>query len=280
MLRLAPPEGHLFVRACNDDNAAAVQTLLMTHAVESIVPQFFHKPPLLVLASFLGASAVVNVLLTHGADLEATNLHGWTALTAASRKGHTSIVQVLLQAGAKIAHQDKTFYTPLMHASVKGQVETLQVLLNSGADVDERDVHESTALILGAQHPKVVEMLLASGADVTATNKMGQTALFKGMAPSLKLLIAAGGDKNHQAKDGFSAVLFHLKWNLFKEAALLQQPEPRWSLAAHPKLLPQPRYRPRLRLIVWCAQHRFDVSLPLELVWHVLEFLTLYELVK
>ena len=43
----------------------------------------------------------MKALLAAGADVNAKEKEGWTALMLAAEKGHTEIVQLLKQAGAK-----------------------------------------------------------------------------------------------------------------------------------------------------------------------------------
>ena len=54
-----------------------------------------------MLASFLGHLDVVQALLAKGADVNAKNGAGGTALGAATEKGHTDIIAALLKAGAR-----------------------------------------------------------------------------------------------------------------------------------------------------------------------------------
>ena len=48
---------------------------------------------------------ILKVLLENGANLEAKNNHGDTALTLATKKGRTAIVQLLRKELAKLTHQ-------------------------------------------------------------------------------------------------------------------------------------------------------------------------------
>ena len=58
---------------------------------------------ILMLAASSGAMPVdiVKMLIDHGADVNAKNPDGMTALDLAKRHGHTPVVDVLVQAGAK-----------------------------------------------------------------------------------------------------------------------------------------------------------------------------------
>ncbi|KAL7647776.1 UNVERIFIED_CONTAM: hypothetical protein RMT77_001385 [Armadillidium vulgare] len=58
------------------------------------------RPPL-CLASDYGQLDVIKYLLSKGADVEAIDKHGISALLAAIWEGHTECVKVLLEAGAR-----------------------------------------------------------------------------------------------------------------------------------------------------------------------------------
>lgn len=90
---------------------------------------------------------------------------------------------------------------PAWHdAVVRGDVEGLRALLASGGDVDARDRYGQTALMLAAHHghADVLETLLAHGADPDVTAKYGLSALMlavvAGHEASARVLARAGAD--------------------------------------------------------------------------------------
>ncbi|XP_078699981.1 uncharacterized protein LOC144926827 [Branchiostoma floridae x Branchiostoma belcheri] len=54
-----------------------------------------------------GHTGVVELLIQHGADLEARDRNGQTALHRASRDGHTGVVELLIQHGADLEAMDR-----------------------------------------------------------------------------------------------------------------------------------------------------------------------------
>ena len=61
-----------------------------------------------------------------------------------------------------------------------GDLNTIQIMLENGIDVNVKDASFGhTALIVAARkgHRQIVELLLAKGADVNATDNYGNTAL-------------------------------------------------------------------------------------------------------
>jgi len=76
------------------------------------------------------------VLLEHGANIEAKDRHGHTALILATIHGHTAIVQLLLERDAKIEAATTYFYTALRLATIHGHTAIVKLLLEHGANID------------------------------------------------------------------------------------------------------------------------------------------------
>ena len=70
-----------------------------------------------------------------GANLQATNDKGATALHLASQNGHLLIVETLIQSGTEIDAQTLQGATPLHRAVRAGHEHITQVLLENGADI-------------------------------------------------------------------------------------------------------------------------------------------------
>ena len=121
----------------------------------------------------------VRALIRAGADVNAVDKDGKTALMRAVCKGHEEIVKLLLKAGTDVRAADKDGSTALMGAARWGYEETVKLLLKAGADVHAADRDGSTALTLAAQwgHVEAVKLLLDAGADVCAADREGSTAL-------------------------------------------------------------------------------------------------------
>jgi ankyrin repeat protein len=75
---------------------------------------FYGWPPL-IYGAFNGHASIVDYLLKHGAEINATTANGSTALFFAARYGHLEVVELLLKnrADAKIANENgETATTP------------------------------------------------------------------------------------------------------------------------------------------------------------------------
>jgi len=119
--------------------------------------------------------------LDEGADVNAlTNVRyqvGNTALILASRYPYPEMVEMLLAAGADVNAKDNHGFTALMRSN---ESEIVEMLLAAGADVNAKNNHGETALIMASSYdakPEVVRILLENGADVNAKSNDGKTAI-------------------------------------------------------------------------------------------------------
>ena len=135
----------------------------------------------LIRSSMFGNKKKVEELLKEGANVNAKNSDGYTALILASSNGRTEIVAMLLEKGADVNAKDKYNATALIKASSNGHTEIVAKLLDAGADVNAKNDYGYTALIQASRnkHTEIVAMLLDNGADVNATDDDGDTALMK-----------------------------------------------------------------------------------------------------
>jgi ankyrin repeat protein len=99
------------------------------------------------LAARFGHDAIVRLLLEHGAEVEAVDNDGETALHDATFGGHLTVMEVLVVQGhANVDAQDSSGQTPLMMAAEYGEDEAVHLLVQKGADVKLKDELGRTAL--------------------------------------------------------------------------------------------------------------------------------------
>ena len=139
---------------------------------------------LLLSAVKSGDTAKANAMLQGGADSNARDASGATALMLAATAGNLEIVKTLLAGGADVKATDELGWTALMKAVYnsdldQGFPEVVQALIEAGADVEAQIVYATRPLMLAAGYGEagVVEVLLAAGADPLAKNEGGRTAL-------------------------------------------------------------------------------------------------------
>ena len=126
-------------------------------------------------AAMNGDAALAETLLYAGANPRATTrLGGYTALHLASQTGARAVVDTLAARGADVNARATTGATPLMLAATSGNIDALQALIDRGADVNAAEsANGETALMFGAaaNRADAVRLLLKHGAkaDLTST---------------------------------------------------------------------------------------------------------------
>ena len=92
----------------------------------------------------------------------------WIELRNAVSAGDSERVQALLKAGANLNAADSLGNTALHIASEKGDIECIHLLLDAGADVKKMNHGRSTPLLYAANYgcEQCVNLLLLAGADV------------------------------------------------------------------------------------------------------------------
>lgn len=110
--------------------------------------------------------AIVQGLLSNGADVNVKDEDGNTALIIAAIFGHNTIAQILLANGADVNAKDNDGKTALMWAAFNGQTAIVRLLLSTGADVNIKDNFGKTALMKAdsSGNTDIVKLLKNAGA--------------------------------------------------------------------------------------------------------------------
>jgi len=109
----------------------------------------------LLLACDGGQIATVRLLLQRGANIEAVDNLGYTALHYASLHGARDVVKYLITLGADVDCRDRCGRTPLMFAVYNDLSDILAILIEAGADVKLHGDY-GTALDMAQQCGEVV----------------------------------------------------------------------------------------------------------------------------
>jgi hypothetical protein len=143
----------------------------------------WHKSPgsnPMNMAASRGDDAMVNLLLSHGADVNRLDGGGTSPLLSATRSRKLTTVRLLLRHGAN--PRSGSSYdgsSPLHAAAGTNDTQLLAELLHAGIPVDVQDRHRRTPLHAAASagKPKAVQFLLEHGSDRYRKDHHGHTAL-------------------------------------------------------------------------------------------------------
>lgn len=138
------------------------------------------------------------------------------ALLLAAAHGDVEGVRSALSRGARLDQAvDRNNSTALAKAAYQNRVEAARVLVAAGADVNRKDDSEQSPFLIATSEvgddPRLLELFLAHGGDVTATDSYNGTgairAAHRGYAQIVDRLVVAGVDVNHVNRLGWTALL-------------------------------------------------------------------------
>lgn len=157
-----------------------MMNLLLAHGANVNAQDTVGNTPLHAAAgSFASPASTTALLLSAGADPNIRGRHGATPLLYAARAGKAEVVTLLIESGANIDAQEQFWYaSPLDSAAILGHFAVVEVLLAAGAEVDIHSPYgtplHSAAL---SEHDDIAALLLQNGADVNALGYGDSTAL-------------------------------------------------------------------------------------------------------
>ncbi|HEX5222304.1 MAG TPA: ankyrin repeat domain-containing protein [Verrucomicrobiae bacterium] len=171
----------------------------------------------LIQAANGGHKAMVELLLKHGAPVDAIGGNNRTALHRAAERGFLSVTELLLSAKANPNAKDDMDWTPLTLAVANRFTSVAAALLAHGADPniagrgpqnnwDRTFAGAPLHLAIAVGNEPMVALLLTNRADLTMLNQLQESPL--GIATVLnntniaRQLIAAGADVNAVGVNG------------------------------------------------------------------------------
>jgi ankyrin repeat protein len=115
---------------------------------------------------------------------------------------------------------------PISEAAVRGNIDAVRILLDGGADVNQGDPQYSSTPLIGAvngAHREIVELLVATGANVNQADVRGQTPLIRAIfhpgtvgdseerrttcLALARFFVDKGANVNHAMEDGSSPLM-------------------------------------------------------------------------
>jgi ankyrin repeat protein len=120
---------------------------------------------------------LVRALIKAGANVKLKNQFGTSALTEAAIIGSAPIVGALLKAGSDPNFKTPNGETPLMAAARSGKIDAAKALLDAGADINAKETWgEQSALMWAAAQSQadMVKFLASKGANLNDHGKINQ----------------------------------------------------------------------------------------------------------
>lgn len=192
-------------KRCDDSGCRGEDVSRMTS-----IPEFGVKDALFRIAA-KGDSGELNKLTKNRFWIDIYGKDGKTALMTALENKRLAIVDVLISKGADPKISDVNGNTALHvlapNLSAKSS-QTLTALVTAGALLNEKNAAGETPAIVASKalNLEAVKLLLKAGADVNALDKNNENVLFafarKGESKAVKELISLGADASVRNADG------------------------------------------------------------------------------
>ena len=168
---------------------------------------------------------IMTLLISNGANINATNRLGWTSLMLAAKRETQATIRFLLENGADVNHHSPDRWTALAEAASRGNNHILKSLLDAGADPESVSQHDWTPLMHVAYrgNTEAVEMLIDAGASVHHGSQRDESPLLLAAASKstsiVRRLLHAGCSPNPDwlelsSKDALGSVerIYQLGW--------------------------------------------------------------------
>ena len=152
---------------------------------------------------------LINLLVERGAKLEVRNINGYTP------NSDLALMNLLVEKGAKVDGEDiYSGYTPLIWAVIKGNLKSAEFLLSEGANVNATTGYGRSALHFASVEETddfdLAKLLVENGANLEEKTNDGYTPLIcaveKGNSKVVEFLLSKGANINATTEDGISAL--------------------------------------------------------------------------
>ena len=135
----------VFFDALREGDVAVVIKELQKDVTLANTPNESGYPPM-VLATYCNQAEVAGVLFANKADIEQRDGAGNTALLGVCFKGYTALAIWLIEQGANVNAVNSMGATALIYAATFNRVDIVSLLLKHGADATVKDARGNTAL--------------------------------------------------------------------------------------------------------------------------------------
>jgi hypothetical protein len=167
-------------------------------------------------------AAAMRLATAKGANVNATDADGSTAIMYAAANGDLELVRALIKAGANVKLKSQLGTSALTEAAIIGSAPIIDSLLKAGADPNFKTPDGETPLMAAARSGKVdaAKALLDAGADINAKeNWGGQSAIMWAAAQDQAAMVKFLASKDASLNE-------HGKVNQW-ERKIIQEPRPK-----------------------------------------------------
>jgi hypothetical protein len=168
---------------------------------------------LLHIAAAYGNTPVVELLIAHGADVNAVNEAEETPLFDIFPYRSEQIAQLIIDAGGNIHHQTDLLRTPLSAAIHRANLVLVRLFIQAGADPNAivHDIDEQTPLLLALDEGRyeIAVLLLQHTTNIHQVDYQDRNALhyaaLRGYSDIVSVLIERGITKTQKDMNGKTA---------------------------------------------------------------------------
>ncbi|XP_061078133.1 ankyrin repeat domain-containing protein 27 [Conger conger] len=155
------------------------------------------------VAAICGQSALIDLLVSKGALVNATDYHAFTPLHLSCQKGYQGVTLLLLHYNASTDVQDNNGNTPLHLACMYGHEDCVKALVYYDLPSCRLDIQNDkgdTALHIAARwgYGGVMEVLLENGASTSLQNRAKETPLLCALNPKVLALLELTHNGSHR----------------------------------------------------------------------------------
>jgi len=206
----------------------AVLFLIQRGADVNIVSTWKHKFTALIYCSIYGNGTMARALLDAGADINARDNKGLSAVDYAAQYKKLEVMAALSKAGAQVSYTGDSAKDIIM-AALSADQEKVRSLLEAGENPNAKSSDGKTLLEYSVENkwPSIVELLVKKGADIKVKDKNGWTLLMRATLDKQNDIVAAfkraGAKIEYTGNKKDDLLLAILKNDLEKAKLLLAQ---------------------------------------------------------
>ena len=205
--------------AIRQENIPLMDILVKAGADLEVRDRMDQATPLIDAARF-NCREAAKKLLEAGANPNARDGEGRTALHVSSFSGNDAVTTVLLEAGADIELIDKLNQTPLILSLKRGYVKPAELMIKKGARLDVIDCNGGNIFHAMAEDNDNMRFLsdvhrAAGKIDINAADHLGDTPIMRavkmGREQMVRAFLREGADGGLSNKDGETPMMVAIK---------------------------------------------------------------------